>query len=532
MTKAFTLIVAVFGSFAVSTQARSHIAPFYPQSALLAEKSAVVSRRDAPKRTAPWKLVPRGGSVEGAATEAISSSSSSSGMVASLIDGLFKFMMGARADSLALLLTTGEKIFNNAKIICCYYFIIRSVFYFSSSKKTHLLISIRHDNCTAYLQFYHLALVAPICKYLGISSILGFLAAGMALGPNGIKGGLISDVHRTEMLAELGIVIFLFEMGLHINFDTLMSMKNDVFGLGLAQVLLTAGSVALIASMCNMSSAAMIVLGGGIALSSSAFVLQLLKDKRQLETRHGKASLGVLILQDLAVVPLLVITPLLAGGGGSMGKAFASAGVAFVIALIALGVCGKFIFDPLFDAVVSAHSQEAFVGLILCTVLGVSFLTEGLGLSNTLGPFVSGMILAASKHKEKIEAEISPFRGVLVGLFFFSVGFEIDLGLITSQFGKVASVVGGIMALKAVIILALCRLFGLTLNGSVRAGFLLSEVSEFAFVAFRMARSYGILDEETTKLMLTAVSLTMALTPFAEEAGTKIAASLENEKDD
>ncbi|KAL7473169.1 hypothetical protein ACHAXS_013567 [Conticribra weissflogii] len=403
-------------------------------------------------------------------------------MVAALIDGLFRFMMGARGDTLILLLTT--------------------------------------------------ALVAPICKYLGISSILGFLAAGMALGPNGIKGGLISDLHRTEMLAELGIVFFLFEMGLHINFDTLMSMKNDVFGLGLAQVLLTAGLVALIASMCNMSSAAMIVLGGGIALSSSAFVLQLLKDKNQLETRHGKASLGVLILQDLAVVPLLVITPLLAGEGGSMGKAFASAGVAFVMALMALGVCGKFIFDPLFDAVVSAHSQEAFVGLILCTVLGVSFLTEGLGLSNTLGPFVSGMILAASKHKEKIEAEISPFRGVLVGLFFFSVGFEIDLGLITSQFGKIASVVVGIMALKAVIIMALCRLFGLTLNGSVRAGFLLSEVSEFAFVAFRMARSYGILDEDTTKLMLTAVSLTMALTPFAEEAGAKFGASLENKRDD
>ena len=354
----------------------------------------------------------------------------------------------------------------------------------------------------------------------------------MALGPNGVKGGLISDVHRTEMIADLGIVFFLFEMGLHINFDTLMSMKTDVFGLGLCQVLLTAASVAGIASMCGVSSAARIVLGGGIALSSSAFVLQLLKDKKQLETRHGKASLGVLILQDLAVVPLLVITPLLAGGGGGMGKAFASAGVAFLMAVAALGFCGKFVFDPLFDMVVSAHSQEAFVGLILCTVLGMSFLTEGLGLSNTLGSFVSGMILAASKHKEKIEAEISPFRGVLVGLFFFSVGFEIDLGLITSQFGLVASIVGGIMALKAVIITGLSRLFGLTLAQSLRAGFLLSEVSEFAFVAFRMARSHGIMDEKTTKLMLTAVSLTMALTPFAEEFGTKVAAKLENEKSD
>mmetsp|Transcript_22361 Transcript_22361/g.28699 ORF Transcript_22361/g.28699 Transcript_22361/m.28699 type:complete len:218 (+) Transcript_22361:2-655(+) len=217
-----------------------------------------------------------------------------------------------------------------------------------------------------------------------------------------------------------------------------------------------------------------------------------------------------------------------------MGKAFAKAGVAFLMAISALGVCAKFIFDPLFDLVVSAQNQEAFVGLILSTVLGMSFLTEGLGLSNTLGSFVSGMILAASKHKEKIEAEISPFRGVLVGLFFFSVGFEIDLGLITSKFGLVASIVLGIMALKATIITGLCQLFGLTLGESQQTGFLLSEVSEFAFVAFRMAKSHGILDEDTTRLMLTAVSLTMALTPFAEEMGSRIAASLEekSEKND
>ena len=340
---------------------------------------------------------------------------------------------------------------------------------------------------------------------------------------------MISDVHRTELLADLGIVFFLFEMGLHINFDTLMSMKRDVFGLGLSQVVLTAVTVALIASFFGMSTAASIVLGGGVALSSSAFVLQLLKDKDQLEAKHGRSSLGVLIMQDLAVVPLLVVTPLLAGDGDGMGKAFASAGVAFVMALAALGVFGKYIFDPLFDFVISAHNQEAFVGLILSTVLGMSFLTEGLGLSNTLGSFVSGMILAANKHKEKIEAEIAPFRGVLVGLFFFSVGFEIDIGLIKSKFGLVSGLVLGILALKAGIITGLCRIFGLTLAESTRAGLLLSEVSEFAFVAFRMARGHGILDDETTRLMLTAVSLTMALTPFAEELGAKIAAKIDDE---
>ena len=174
-----------------------------------------------------------------------------------------------------------------------------------------------------------------------------------------------------------------------------------------------------------------------------------------MNARHGKSSLGVLILQDLAVVPLLVVAPLLAGGGDGMGKAFAKAGVAFVLTLTALGFYGRFVFDPLFDPlfdlVVSAQNQEAFVGLILSTVLGMFFLTEGLGLSNTMGSFVSGMILAASKHKEKIEAEIYPFRGVLVGLFFFSVGFEIDLELIASNLGLVALVVLGIMALKATI---------------------------------------------------------------------------------
>ena len=421
--------------------------------------------------------IPRGGSI----TAASSSSTSSSGsMVSNLLSGLYEYIQGAKSDTLCLLATT--------------------------------------------------AIVAPICKRIGMSNILGFLIAGMALGPNGIKGGLISNVHRTEMLADLGIVFFLFEMGLHINFDMLMSMKKDVFGLGLAQVVITGSLVALIAKLCGFSSPAMIVLGGGLALSSSAFVLQLLKDNKQLETRHGKSSLGILIMQDLAVVPLLVVTPLLAGGGGGLGKAFASAGVAFLMAISALGMCAKYIFDPLFDWVVLASNQEAFVGLILGTVLGMSFLTEGLGLSNTLGSFVSGMILATSRHKHKIEAELSVFRGILVGLFFFSVGFEIDLALITSKFGLIASIVLGIMALKGTIIMCLCQLFGLTLGESTRAGFLLSEVSEFAFVAFRMARSHGILDEETTRLMLTAVSLTMALTPFAEEVGSRIACSLEKDK--
>lgn len=217
-----------------------------------------------------WQLVPRGGDV---ADPVVAKS------VADLATGAVKslqgYMAGTKSDTLLLLLTT--------------------------------------------------ALNTPFCKMLGTSPILGFLALGILFGPNGFS--MISDVHKTEMMADLGIVFFLFEMGIHLDFKTLMSMRKDVFGFGGSQFLVTGVAVALIARFCGLSPAAQVVLGGGLALSSSAFVLQLLKDKNQLETQFGRSSFGVLLLQDLAVVPLLVVTPILAGGGTSLADALGSAAV-------------------------------------------------------------------------------------------------------------------------------------------------------------------------------------------------------------
>ena len=365
------------------------------------------------------------------------------------------------------------------------------------------------------------ALIPPLCNRLGVSPILGFLANGVLLGPNG--GNLVADVHATEALADLGVVFFLFEMGIHLNFDTLMSMRKDVFGLGLSQFLVTGAAVALVAYLCGLSAAAMVVLGGGLALSSSAFVLQLLKDKDQLATQFGKSSFGVLLLQDLAVVPLLVVTPILAGEGASLTEALASAGLKGAMALGAIAVAGKFLMNPLFDFVSKTKSQEAFIGTILLTVLSMSFLTEGLGLSNTLGAFLAGVLLSETKYRHEIETEISPFRGILVGLFFFTVGFEIDLNLIMSKPGLVASIVAGIVVLKGVIATMLALLFDLPMATAQQVGLILSQGGEFAFVAFRLARSVAIFDGDMTKLLLTCVSLTMALTPFLEEGGAKIA---------
>jgi len=308
-------------------------------------------------------------------------------------------------------------------------------------------------------------------------------------------------------------------------------MRRDVFGLGLSQFVTSALAFASVGYFFNVPGNALVVLGGGLALSSSAFVLQLLKDKNQLATRFGKASFGVLLFQDLAVVPLLVVTPILAGGGKGLVSAVGSAVVKAGMALGAIGLAGRVVLNPLFKLVAQANSQEAFLAVVLLTVLSMSFLTEGLGLSNTLGAFLAGVLLSETKYRYQIEADIAPFRGILLGLFFVTVGFEIDLGLIASNFPLVSAIVGGIILIKASVLSLLSLLFGLSLSTSQQTGLILSQGGEFAFVAFGLARNLGILDPTTTKLMLTSVALTMAVTPFLSEVGGKITKKLEEGSD-
>lgn len=373
------------------------------------------------------------------------------------------------------------------------------------------------------------ALITPLCKSAGLSPILGFLASGMLLGPNGL--GVISGIHNTEHLGELGIVFFLFEMGIELSVERLKSMKKDVFGLGLSQYLSTAAVIGLAAKVLGgLSGPASVVVGGALSLSSSAFVLQLLKDKKELATRFGKASFGVLLLQDLAVVPLLVATPILAGSG-SLASALGNACVKAGMALSGIALAGRFALNPLFKTVAAANSQEAFLGLILMTALGMSFLTEGLGLSNTLGAFLAGVLLSETKYRYQVEADIAPFRGILLGLFFVTVGFEIDVGLIASNLPRVSAIVAGILGLKAGILALLSKAFGLSTSNALRTGLILSQGGEFAFVTFGLARSLGILDPATTRMLLTSVSLTMALTPFLDQVGEKFAKKLEEGAD-
>lgn len=372
--------------------------------------------------------------------------------------------------------------------------------------------------------------IVPVMRKLNTSPILGFLVAGIVLGPNGL--GLIRDVVASKKLAEFGVVFFLFEMGLELSSDKLISLGKDVFGLGTAQFVISGALMTLLSVAAGLPVPPAVVIGFGVALSSSAFVLQLLSERGEMGTRFGRATFGILLLQDLAVVPLLVVTPLLAGSGGAaaVGKAVGIAGAKGALALAAIAVMGKTVLEPVFSIAAKTRSSEAFMATILFVVLGTSALTETLGLSDTLGAFLAGVMLAETKYRHQVEADIKPFRGLLLGLFFITVGFAIDLNLAAANIGAVSSLVVGLLALKAGVIAAAGLVFGLSFGTALRTGLMLAQGGEFAFVIFGLANRVGVLPTPLCNLLLLVVALSMALTPVLAALGSRIANRLESKR--
>lgn len=372
--------------------------------------------------------------------------------------------------------------------------------------------------------------IVPLMRKFKTSPILGFLAAGIALGPNGF--GLVRDVATSKALAELGVVFFLFEMGLELSTSKLKSLGADVFGLGTSQFLVTGALISVAAMFAKVPITTAIVIGAGLALSSSAFVLQLLAERGEVGTRFGRAGFGILLFQDLAVVPVLVLTPLLAGSGGASAviSAISVASVKAALALTFIVLMGKNFLQPVFRFVARAKSPEAFIAVILLTVLGTSSLTQALGLSDTLGAFLAGVMLAETKYRHQVEADIKPFRGLLLGLFFITVGFSIDLKLAMANLGTVATLVTGLLAVKTAVISAAGVAIGMSLGSALRTGLLLSQGGEFAFVIFGLAQGVGVLPVDLSQLLLLVVAISMALTPALADIGQRIAANLESKR--
>jgi glutathione-regulated potassium-efflux system protein KefB len=361
-----------------------------------------------------------------------------------------------------------------------------------------------------------LAIAAPLARWLGIGSVLGNLVAGVLLGPSTI-GWVFSDYEAKEILdfAEFGIVLLLFVIGLELRPKRLWAMRNAVFGLGSAQVGITGLVLAAAALMFGMPWQTAIFVGLALALSSTAFALQVMEETGDLSARHGRLGFAVLLFQDLSAIPLIALAPLLAVPGAGSGPAMdLMAGLKGLGIIAAVIVGGHYLLDHFVRLVALARVKEAMTATALLTVVGFAILMQQAGVPASLGAFIAGALLAESSYRHQLEADIQPFEGLLLGLFFTAIGMTIDLRLLIEEPGRILALVAGLVAIKAVVLYALGRWQGLEPGPARRLGLGLAQGGEFAFVLFTLGYSQGALTWETTKLLTMVVTLSMAATPI------------------
>ncbi|GJP68345.1 hypothetical protein CLOP_g25067 [Closterium sp. NIES-67] len=356
----------------------------------------------------------------------------------------------------------------------------------------------------------------PIFQKLpGGSPVLGYLTAGALIGPYALS--IIKHVHGTKALAEFGVVFLMFNIGLELSLERLRSMRKYVFGLGSAQV-------------------PAIVIGNGLALSSTAVVLQVLQERGESTSRHGRATFSVLLFQDLAVVVLLILIPLLSPtsskGGVGLGAIAEALGVAAVKAAVAIsGIIagGRLLLRPIYRSMAENHNAEIFAANTLLVVLGTSVLTARAGLSMALGAFLAGLLLSETEFALQVESDINPYRGLLLGLFFMTVGMSIDPKLLVARFPLILAAIAILIAGKTALLAAMGRLVGLSPVAAVRTGLLLAPGGEFAFVAFGEAVSKGIMSPQLCSLLFIVVGISMAITPWLAAVGQLIASRFDQQ---
>ena len=354
----------------------------------------------------------------------------------------------------------------------------------------------------------------PLFTRAGLGGILGYLAAGVLIGPYVLA--LVTDPDRAARFAEFGVVLLLFLIGLELRPARLWQLRRDIFGLGLLQVSLCGVALtAAILALTSLTWQSALVVGLGLALSSTALVVSLLQENDQLNTPRGERAFSVLLFQDIAIVPLLAIvaafsrTPDPADApGGIEQAALTLAGIA------ALALAGRYLMNPLFRILAAARAREVFVVAALLTVMGAAWVMAELGQSMALGAFVAGVMLADSNYRHELEADLEPFRGLLLGLFFIAIGMSLNLTAIASNAGLVAALVLAVMVVKAAIITGLARAFGSSWHDARATGVLLSQGGEFGFVIFTAAAAGLLIAPRAASLFSAVVVVSMALTPL------------------
>ena len=370
--------------------------------------------------------------------------------------------------------------------------------------------------------------VVSLMRHIRISPVLGYLIAGTIVGPAGI--GLIEDTQSVRILADLGVAVLLFTIGLDLSLARLRAMRWHVFGLGGLQVLLCGAVIGGMAVTLGTSGTDAFIIGAALALSSTAMVIALMREQGTLATQSGRVALAILLFQDLLVVPLLVLIPQLGGDGETVLLALAFAFLKGVLALIGIILLGRIVLAPLFRSIAGQRNADLLVGLTLLVVLGASWATESVGLSLALGAFLAGVLLAETEFRHQVDADIQPFRGILVGLFFMTVGMSMNLELLVSEWPVIFATVIALMVVKAIIIAGLCRAFGFNLGVAIKQGLLLSQSGEFAFVLLALSIGLGALSRPLGEGLMLVTALTIALTPLAGALGARLAAALRPER--
>jgi monovalent cation:proton antiporter-2 (CPA2) family protein len=398
-----------------------------------------------------------------------------------------------------------------------------------------------HGQGFFFQAFVYLAaavIAVPIAKRMGLGSVLGYLLAGMAIGPFGL--GLIGEEGKDVMqFAEFGVVMMLFLIGLELQPALLWRLRKPILGTGGLQVAVTGGAIAVVGLLLGLTWQASLAVGLTLSLSSTAIVLQTLSEKGLMRTEGGQTAFSVLLFQDVAFVPMLAVFPLLAGGSGTHGtppeanldeashaaEAAAhasswvdglSAGAQTLVvlgAVVAIVLAGRYLVRPAFRVIAGTRLRELFTAAALLLVIGIALLMTQVGLSPALGAFLAGVVLADSEYRHELEGDLEPFKGLLLAVFFIAVGAAVDFGLIGRNPGSIALMVGGLIVLKALVLFFLGRLFGMGLDQNLLFTFALAQGGEFGFVLFSFAGQLQVIPADTISLLVAVVATSMALTP-------------------
>ncbi|AKL14822.1 TPA: glutathione-regulated potassium-efflux system protein KefB [Kluyvera intermedia] len=385
------------------------------------------------------------------------------------------------------------------------------------------------DLLLAGVLFLFAAVVAvPLAARLGIGAVLGYLLAGIAIGPWGL--GFISDVDEILHFSELGVVFLMFIIGLELNPSKLWALRRSIFGVGAAQVLISAAILAGLLMLTQFSWQAAVIGGIGLAMSSTAMALQLMREKGMNRSESGQLGFSVLLFQDLAVIPALALVPLLAGNGDDHPD-WVKIGIK-VLVFAGVLVGGRYLLRPVFRFIAASGVREVFTAATLLLVLGSALFMDALGLSMALGTFIAGVLLAESEYRHELEIAIDPFKGLLLGLFFISVGMALNLGVLYTHLLWVLASVAVLVAVKTAVLYLLARINGMRSSERMQFAGVLSQGGEFAFVLFSSASSQRLFHNDQMALLLVTVTLSMMTTPALMKLIDKLLSRRFNQPED